>query len=139
MLLQTFSPVRKNKYTATADILERKSTLKPGRKMLPERRSDTKSIVVPVKAKIILSVLRLDALRFFFYGIARCCLKSFPFQLIFPTRFFYNCCGRLHPLWKSRESGCRQSDQAAASEKQALKNSEPQRQAPNQQHRFHRR
>ena len=50
--------VRKNKSTVTADILEQKSVPKPERKIRPERKSGTKSIVIPVKVKIALPVLR---------------------------------------------------------------------------------
>ena len=45
-------------YTVTVDILEQKSVPKPERKIRPERKSGTKSIVVPVKVKITLPVLR---------------------------------------------------------------------------------
>ena len=58
VLLPTFSPVRKNKSTVTADILEQKRVPKPDRKIRSERKSGTKSIVVPVKVKITLPVLR---------------------------------------------------------------------------------
>ena len=42
VLLPTFSPMRKNKSTVTADILEQKSVPKPERKIRPERKSGTK-------------------------------------------------------------------------------------------------